>query len=151
MPHPFTLLQAVFGETDLSALPTTGPELAALVLPSLLDIIGELGTPLTISLPGKVPLHDRLFLVHLASQVSGQSMPRPAWTWLVWLMVRGVPSGLLPGNDALVDMAGRDSRPIPQVIRNWTLRLKDSVILVAQKDLASYRVSWRPAGCVIGI
>ena len=131
----------MFGDTDLSALPATGPELAALVLPALLDIIGELGTPLTINLPGKVPLHDRLFLVHLASQVSGQSTPRPAWTWLVWLMARGVPSGLLPGNDVLVDMAGRDSRPIPQVIRRWTLRLKNSCILVAHKDLASYRVS----------
>jgi hypothetical protein len=141
-------LQAVFGTTDLGALAEAGTadELSQLVVPAVKDVLGELGTPVRVDLPGKVPLHERLYLVQLLARVSGQQGVRQPWMWLVWLVVRGVPSGLLPGKDALVDMAGVDSRPIHQEIRRMTLQLADCAILVVTKDFRSDQVWLLVAG-----
>lgn len=131
----------MFNTTDLDTLPHSVADLAAAVVPAVTDFLGELGTPVTVELPGKIPLHERIFLVHYLSRVSGQLGEREPWMWLVWFVVRGSPSGLLPGKDGLVDMAGYDSRPIHRFIRHMTLRLADGAVLVLQKDFASYGVS----------
>lgn len=135
------LLQAVFGTQNLDDLPNTPADLAAYVVPVVTSVLGELGTPVTIKLPGKVPLHERLYLVDYLSKISGQIGEREPEMWLVWLVVRGLPSGLLPGRDAAVDMAGHDRRPIHQHIHKMTLQLADGLVLVVQKDFLSYSVS----------
>ena len=130
----------MFNTGDLTELPNTADELEKRVSSTIMEVIGELGTPISISLPGEVPLHDRIFLVDLAMQLAGQTVKRLPWTWMVWLMVRGAPFGLLPEKDVLGDMAGQDVLALNIVNRRFTMRLMDSCILVVSKDFTADKV-----------
>jgi hypothetical protein len=43
-------------------------------VPEVFDVLGAMGTPVQIKLPGKRPRDERLYLVHLLSQV-GATLP----------------------------------------------------------------------------
>lgn len=148
MPRRLPLPQAVFGTYQVSELPDSLQQVDAKVLPEVLAPLGgTLGRPVAVKLPGKCPQHERVYLLHLMSQISGQYGTREPWMWLVWMVLRSDPSGLLPWRDVLVDMSGPDRSPINEAIRQSTLEVADSIILVTDKAPGAYPVSAASSRC----
>lgn len=119
-------LQAVFGRRAAEMAEIEDDAIKSSIRPALRSMLGK---HLQLKLPGKNFEHERLYLHAALAKLAEGSHPHD-WYYLIWLVARGLPSGLLPAHDALADIPGQDGNPIHACIRSWVLDQADGGILV---------------------